>query len=203
MLYFMWRCLSLEVFLRVFLFRDCKVFSMRTAHGFSLVEVMTVIAFISIMTAVTFVSFSGKRDEAALRVAAREVAAAVRVAQNNALSGVKRIGNNNGLCSHRAEEKSATTYDLTVVHLKNGNGRVCGNSGDEDLFSLGTYTLGNGVTFGSPSWMVSFDVPRGKLIQSTNQEIVLQKNGKYSAVCVLTSGSVIEKDVASSIPSCP
>ena len=179
------------------------VFSMRLVRGFSLVEVMTVIAFLGIMMAITFVSFSGKRDETALKVAAREVAATVRVAQNNALSGVKHSGNDNGLCSHRAEGKSATTYDLTVVHLKSGNGRVCGNSGDEDLFSLGTYTLGNGITFGSPSWMVSFDVPRGKLIQSTNQEIVLQKNGKYSAVCVLTSGSVIEKDVASSVPSCP
>ena len=176
---------------------------MRIARGFSLVEIMTVIAFISIMMAITFVSFSGKRDETALNVAAREVAAAVRVAQNNALSGVKERGNDNGLCFHTAEGQSSNVYDLSVTHLKNGSGRVCGTATDMEDFSLGVYTLENGVTFASPTWEVSFGVPRGEVLGGADQGIVLQKSGKYSAVCVLASGVVIEKSVSSSVPSCP
>lgn len=176
---------------------------MRTVRAFSLVEVVIVMAFVGIMAAVTFVSFSGKRDEEALQVSAREVAATVRMAQSNALSGVRQNGNDNELCSNRVEGKSDTTYDLSAVHLKNGNGHVCGNSSGENVFSLGTYTLSSGVTFGSPNWKVSFSVPQGGLIETADQKIVLQKNGKYSAVCVRTSGSITEKDVSSSVPSCP
>lgn len=178
-------------------------FPMRSVRGFSLVELMTVIAFISIMMAITFVSFSGKRDETALKTSAREVAAVVRTAQNNALAGVKEHGNDNGLCLHRIEKESSNTYSLSVAHLKNGNNRDCNNSNDRDFSQLSTHKLSSGVTFSSSSWGVSFEVPRGDMLESTDQNIVLQKNGKYSAVCVLTSGVVVEKSVSSTFPSCP
>lgn len=178
---------------------------MRIARGFSLVEIMTVIVFVSIMMAITFASFSGKRDEAALNVAAREVAAAVRMAQNNALSGVKERGNNNGLCFHMVRATSTGAYETFVRHLKpNRSYDDCPNFPSDTTESLlSSYLLTGGVSFFSPSWDISFKVPHGDTMSSTDQSIVLQKNGKYSAVCVLASGAVIEKSASPSIPSCP
>lgn len=177
---------------------------MRSVRGFSLVELMTVIAFISIMMAVTFLSFSGKRDETALNVSAREVAAAVRAAQSNALAGVKGSGNSGGLCRHMARATNGNSYEVSVRQLKSGNpAGNCSILSDTTELSLNTYVLSDGVTFASPSWEVSFGIPHGEVIGSANQNIVLQKNGKYSAVCVLASGSVVEKPVSSAAPSCP
>lgn len=180
-------------------------FPMRSVRGFSLVELMTVIAFISIMMAITFVSFSGKRDETALKTSAREVAAVVRTAQNNALAGVKERGNDSGLCWHIARATSASSYEIFVRHLKSNkpDGDCSQFPSDTTESSLNTYLLSGGVTFVSSSWGVSFGVPRGDMLESTDQNIVLQKNGKYSAVCVLTSGVVVEKPVSSTVPSCP
>lgn len=178
-------------------------FPMRSVRGFSLVELMTVIAFISIMMAITFVSFSGKRDETALKTSAREVAAVVRTAQNNALAGVKERGNDSGLCWHIARARIADSYEIFVRHLKsNKPDGDCSQSSDTSESSLGIYSLSSGVTFSS-RWSVSFGVPRGDMLELTDQKIVLQKNGKYSAVCVLTSGVVVEKSVSSTVPSCP
>ncbi len=183
-------------------YRSSVNFPMRSARGFSLVEVMTVIAFIGIMVAITFVSFSGKRDETALNVATREVATSVRLAQNNALSGVKELGNDSGLCRHIARGIDSSSYEISVRQLRSG-GIDCSKSSDTIDASLNRYVLSSGVTFYLPSWTVSFGVPRGEVLESTNQNIVLQKNGKYSAVCVLTSGIVVERPVSSSIPTCP
>lgn len=179
---------------------------MRSVRGFSFVEVMTVIALMSIMMAITFVSFSGKRDETALNASVREVAAAIRVAQSNALAGVREAGNDNALCRHAAEATSASSYAVLVRHLKPGNNL----SSDCSLYpskttesSLGTFSLANGVTFASPTWRVDFGVPHGDVLGSTNQNIVLQKSGKYSSVCVLASGSVLERPASTTVPSCP
>lgn len=177
---------------------------MRAVRGFSFVEVMTVIALMSIMMAVTFVLFSGKRSEAALNVMAREVASAVRVAQNNALSGVKDQGNDNGLCFHSVRAVGVNSYEASVRHLKSGRTHSdCQNFPSDTTESLlSSYLLTDGVTFLSPMWDISFGVPLGEVIGGASQSILLQKGGKYSAVCILASGVVIEKPASSSVPSC-
>lgn len=179
---------------------------MRFSRGFSLVEVLLVIAFIGIMTAVTFVSLSGKRTDEALKGAAREVAAAVRVAQNNALSGVKESGNDNGLCRHLLKWTNGNaTSTLSVIHLKN-NGTNCSSSSDTQEFSLGDRALENGVVFVGTG-AVGFSVPQGNLYSESGppatQSIVFTKAGRFAAVCVLPSGIVVEKLPADAAPSCP
>lgn len=175
---------------------------MRFSRGSSFIEVMTVVAFIGIMMGVVFVSLSERRDEEALKAAAREVAAVIRVAQNNALSGVKKEGENYGLCRHIAKGKDVNTYETYVRHLKNSSSTDCNASSDINDFLLNTYTLSNGVSFNDPTWSVSFSVPRGNLVEASDQSIVLKKGSKYSAVCVLTSGVIVEKPVSTTVPSC-
>lgn len=168
---------------------------MRFTRGFTFVEVMLVIAFIGIMTGVTFVSMSGRRDDAALKGAAREVAAALRTAQNNALSGTKEPGNNNGICFQGMSWENETTYEIYVAHLRNGNTRLCSNSADivEHPYVLATYTLKNGVTFALDAGNVFFDVPRGAVRPLSVLSIELLKGEKSFFVCVASSGIITEK----------
>jgi len=177
-------------------------FSMRRTRGFTLIEVMVVIALIGIMTAITFVSFSGRRDDEALKASAREVAAALRMTQSDALAGVKEPGNDNGLCFHEAKWEDDHTYGTYIAHLKSG-GADCNNPFDlvQDPYKKGDFSLSDGVVFDSSDWVVSFRVPRGDLVGSATQTIVLNKSGKSIAVCILASGSVVETSVETS--TCP
>lgn len=162
---------------------------MKNSHGFSLVEVLVVIAFIGIMTGVLFVSLSGKRTETSLKSAAREVAAAVRTAQNSALTGVKTgVPDGRSLCRYDIERTSASTYEIFVRYSQN-NGSCPGNNNDRS--SLGRFSLKNGVSFSGGNWSVLFDVPRGNV--SATASIGLTKSGSSFSVCVPSSGSITEK----------
>lgn len=63
------------------------MFKIKNKNGFTLIEVMVVIAIIGIMTSISIVSFITSRRNAALEAASREVEAVLREAQNYALSG--------------------------------------------------------------------------------------------------------------------
>ncbi len=167
---------------------------------------MTVIAFIGIMTGVVFVSMSGKRTETALKVAAREVAAAIRTAQSNALAGVRNPGNGNGLCFHRARYVNSTTYRIEIDHLRN-NGTDCATDIDNTPYQWSTFSLKNGVTFqadwnGASNGIV-FGVPRANVdnLGGAARAIVLTKGSTRLAVCVLASGTVIEQPIGTT--TCP
>ena len=164
---------------------------MKNSHGFSLVEVLVVIAFIGIMTGVLFVSLSGKRTETSLKSAAREVAAAVRTTQNNALTGVKTgVPNGRSLCRYDIERTSVSTYEIFVRYSQN-NGSCPGNNNDRS--SLGRFSLKNGVSFSGGNWSVLFGVPRGDVLSGSQSAIGLTKSGSSFSVCVPSSGSITEK----------
>lgn len=159
---------------------------MKNSHGFSLVEVLVVIAFIGIMTGVLFVSLSGKRTETSLKSAAREVAAAVRTAQNSALTGVKTgVPDGRSLCRYEIKNTNASRYEI-LLHYSNG-----GNCNRQS--SLGVFSLKNGVSFSGGNWSVLFGVPRGDVLSGSQSAIGLTKSGSSFSVCVPSSGSITEK----------
>ena len=67
--------------------------NMMHRRGFTLIEIMVVMAIIGIVTAVTIVSFGSGKERKAVEGQARKVAAAIREMQNYALTG-KQIGTN-------------------------------------------------------------------------------------------------------------
>lgn len=173
---------------------------MRHVRGFTLIEVLTVVALISLMAALSFVSLSGRRDEEMLKASARELGAVVRTAQNNALTGLRTgVPEGRSLCQYGVEWVSNSSY-RSFVQYSRSDGSCPGNANDVQYF--GTYTVNAGVLFSDSGWRTAFSVPRGGLIGGLSYyRIGLQRNSKTLSVCVSGSGSVTQTAIGSA--SCP
>ncbi|MCX6765713.1 MAG: prepilin-type N-terminal cleavage/methylation domain-containing protein [Candidatus Moranbacteria bacterium] len=149
-------------------------------RGFTLLELIIVIAIIGIMTSVTLVYLGDSRKDRELEVAAREVAAAVREAQNNALTG----------------KNASSTCNSYVFTYGGSNYSVSNNSGCSNPPIQ--YTLKNKVTFQN-SGSFSFSIPFGVLSPNNNTVITLQNQTsttiKTINVCVYPPGRVEEKRI--------
>lgn len=148
---------------------------MKNRKGFALIELVAVVAIITIMTAVTIVSLQSGKTEKELEVAAREVVAAIREAQNSALAG-------------KNASSTCAKYDFTYV----------ADSADYSVGTVGgggcpisNYTLSNGVIFGGGGTF-SFSIPFGT-VSSSSISIQLTKSSDNYYICVNSTGSVYEK----------
>lgn len=150
----------------------------KRGSGFTLIEVMIVVAIIGILSALTLGSLAAGRTARDLSRSSREVAAALREAQNYALSGrTANIGENN--CAYSVQG-SGSTFTLSHTY-----GSSC-TSG-----VLATYSLSRGVVFGS-NLTASFSVPRGELMPGASANIALTKGGSTVYVCLSAAGRVLE-----------
>jgi prepilin-type N-terminal cleavage/methylation domain-containing protein len=158
--------------------------------GFTLIELVVSMAIISTMAAITIVSMSGAKTKQEVEGAARQVAAAIREAQNYAVTG-KSI---NGAvpCQFRI---SATATSSTF-QLQQTNSTTCGA-----VSGSVSYSLQNGVQF-SAAAEIRFDVPRGEPRDASNAELssgnidfVISKSGSTAHVCAYPLGRIEEKRV--------
>jgi len=138
--------------------------------GFSLMELLIVIAIIGIMTAVLLVNLSGSRSQKQVEAAAREVAAAIREAQNNALTG-----------------KNVTT-GCSYIFTYNSGSSSYGISSCSNI----NYTLSNGVIFNNGN-NFTFSVPFGTVSGGYATPIVIRKGTSQYTICVNSAGNVTEK----------
>lgn len=150
--------------------------------AFSLTEVLIIAAIISIMTAITFASLQGGKTKREVEVAAREVSAAIRNVQNDALSGKgagvggcnKYVFNYGG-----SEASNPASYNTTAA-----DGTGCNPQSNKALLS--------GVIF-LDSGTFSYTSPHGKIsIIGAAKKIRVRKNSAYFMVCVYQSGDVKE-----------
>lgn len=171
--------------------------------GFTLVELLVVMAMSATMIAVTIVSLSDARSKKAVEGEGRKFAAVVREMQNYALTGKQfesgRVTCGAGIFSIGNEDGSyRTSYAYRT-------GTSCANASVFE--NLSPVPLLNGVQFSSDVGAFYFRVPRGDAVDSslatiaTPRLIVLQKSTAYYSICVYPSGAVTE--AASQLGSCP
>ena len=150
--------------------------------GFTLIEVMVVIAIVSILTGVVIASLGKGRVQRELQTNRDQVMTVIREAQNNALTG-KRPSDRTP-CSFSVEW-GGTVYSLKYTY-KDGNDNC--TSSPTTIFS---YALKNGVQFGN-SGSVSFSVPHARpSFGSGSISILFMKSGTYDTGCVYANGRTL------------
>lgn len=153
----------------------------KNLRGFTLIEVMIVIAIIGITSALVFVSLSTGKTGRLLERSSREVMAALREAQNYAVSGRSTAINENN-----------TSFGMQIVSATAYN--VISSSG-----TVSSYSLKEGVTFTSGATTLGFLVPRGEvtvagvaLAAGASYRISLSKSGSMMYICLYQSGRIVE-----------
>lgn len=184
-----------------------------TVSGFTLIELMIVVAIVGIMTVVTMVSLSGGREAKEVEGEARKFAATVRELQNYSLTGRKINASDPPTCMFGIDP--ITQNDS--IYLPFYQHRHINSSSCSDISAtrptqqaMNIVNLQNGVTFASDRDLFGFSVPRGELVNlsGTNNTIAplnsivqvqLSKGSSIWSVCVYPGGRVEEHPGA----SCP
>ncbi len=168
----------------------------KALHGFTLIEMVIVIAIIGILSAMTLASFSGKRSERGIDRASQELAAALREAQSYAQAGRSTNANEDN-CSYGVQIASATAY-----HIVN-NFRVAGAC--TGLGTIVSYRLKEGAGFTSGATTIGFTLPRGEVTRGGtpvvgSYRIDLASGTLKRYVCIYPTGRIVENGANSTCP---
>jgi len=158
----------------------------KNRSGVTLIELLIVIALIGIMSAVTIAFLGSGKNQKELESSAREVVAALREAQNLALTG-KIMGTNTFPCSYVFQAVSGGS-GYSINYTYHGSGQDCGSSSNE---VYAAYVLKNGVKF-STAQDVTFSVPHATL--SSNYLFVINKGADNFSVCLCATGKIVEQN---------
>lgn len=189
-------------------------------NAFSLMELMIVIAIIGIMTGIGLVSLNSSKTTRALENASREVAAAIREAQNNALTGRQPNIATQTSCGHGfyfISTAGCPSNNCTKYFIYDNNyvydaaadpPNSCVSPAETEYDSVESnksaqYTLKDGVVFAEGNQDIYFAMPHA--VATSNFDpfpvaIHLEKNSKDSYVCVYFDGNVVENG---SLATCP
>ncbi len=152
-----------------------------TQAAFTLIEVLVVLAILSVMSSVMLFDYSTGRVTQELEGTAREVASAFREAQNYALTGYQGVAGTNPC---RFVVSWGTTSYTTTYWYKDGSG-ACTQSA-----ILGSYTLGSGTAFAGTGNFY-FTLPHAAVSFATaSQPVVVSKAGTSYVVCTYQSGLI-------------
>lgn len=166
----------------------------KTKSGFSLVELMVVLAIVLIMTGIFLANQNGNKDQENVETAARQVAAQIRQLQNEALSG-KQIG---GVlvCGFRFDIVSGALVFSTSYYSYSdcAAGTGAAQIGASTQFNLNSKGLLGGTAKANSSNSFYFKAPRAGLSGGQVLINLVSKDGtKHASVCVCTSGNILEK----------
>ena len=147
----------------------------RNLKAATLVEVIVVMAVVSILAGVLIVSLRGGRVTKELEASAREFTSVVREAQNYALTGKQIAGNDT--CSFSVEWTGGSSrYEMKYAEA--------GNCGTSQSVPGTVYNLKQRVTFGggSGSRSITFILPWANVSGTTT--VSFQKSGSFHVVCI-------------------
>ncbi len=184
-------------------------------------EVMVVVAMIGIVTAVGLVSINNSKITKALEGASHEVAAALREAQNNALTG-RQTSDEYLSCGHGFYIFGSSEYKIYDNRYSKSSGYKNCPEAEAGLplpmkFVSGTshisanYSLKNGVVFDldNSERDFYFKLSHAFIFLSDNlpfasgsspKKIILKKDSRQYYLCVYPDGNVIENGTQSTCP---
>jgi prepilin-type N-terminal cleavage/methylation domain-containing protein len=150
--------------------------------GFSLTELLVIIAIIGIMISVSLVSLVESKNRKDVEMAAREVAAVAREAQNYALTG-KGAKQGNSVC----DGYRFTWFLGTPTYRFSGiGGAQCTQP------YTANYTLKSNTSFSTGGYF-DISLPHAELTLSVNPTPIKVNKGNHTfSVCVYQSGRVEE-----------
>ena len=162
-------------------------------RGYTLIELLMVIAITSIVSTVIINSFSTSRIKGDLDAAGREVVTIMRQAQNDALTGRQYIANKQP-CRFQVSWDTST-YTNTFWYLDASG--VCNTSS-----VIKSYTLKNNTVFSSTDNLY-FTPPHGTAFftnaAAASSATEITKEGSSQVVCVYATG-LINSYVGSTCP---
>ena len=168
---------------------------MHKKKAFTLLELLIVVAFIGIMSSVVIVSLSASRIQKQVEGTSREVSAAIREAQNGALTG-KKTDDTHLPCDYKFNYVNSTTYTISYDY------HTVANPSCTNTQVLATYTTKNSVIFPSSFNTIIFQAPFSSIsgLSSDPMPIVVNKGSVNYVVCVSSSGNIWEKANSTTCP---
>ncbi len=166
----------------------------KNKKGFSIIELMVVIAIMTIMVAVLFLKQGDRKAYTDVEAASRIVAAQIRELQNESLSG-KKIG------TGYANKYYFTLTNLPAIppHTTTTYSISYQDSAGTDLGSAQTFDIATKkVKFKSlnPTFEFHFTAPSGNVSAGSVIEIVSNDNTVSGYICISKTGSVIEQNTS-------
>lgn len=179
------------------------LFNPKSFHrGVTLIEVMAVIAIMSILAAVTLVSWTESRSRQDLILAEREFTAIVRQAQGYALTGKLDMNHPDWIpCSYQiqfVDDTEKNKYKTRYTYYESG-----GSCDAPSVADIQTFTLPNGVAF-SDFGDINFFLPSGQREKDTPSSVSFTKSTASGIVCLPTStGILFSYSIVNDGGSCP
>lgn len=188
---------------------------MKNRKGFSLAELLVVMAIISIMTVAVLISYANSRKLNAINVSGRNFAAIVRELQNNALNGKQSVSGIVvcGYGFHISGSAPFYTYDLYYNSYVPAPNTDCNSVGKgfgnpTHVYSAGN-SFGNNVTI-SAATGAYFTLPGGAIYSDTYSasgtplsspfQINLSLSSLNYPICLYAGGRVEEPGIGKSCP---
>ncbi len=155
--------------------------------GFTLLELMIVMAIISIMVAVSIVSMTASKNTMSLRTSQDEVSSAIKLAQSYALQG--RIPNVADMVCGYGFRFTTTTHYQIFYYTK---GATCEPTDTSKYKIVEEQDLKNNVSLTSPApgsnSRISFDIPNGNA-SYVSGTLELKINGAGLAKTITINGA--------------
>ncbi len=167
---------------------------MTAKKGFTLIEIVIVIAIIGIASSIVLVTVSNGRTRAQVEGDARRLSGMLRELQNNALSG-EQIVSGRISCGFSLPPSAASAITIVPTYLYR-NGATCATTLSG---VLPTFSFSPGVSLSAANGGVRFVVPWGKVWDGTGAaplaapvQYTLAKSGVVWSVCVYPEGRIEE-----------
>jgi len=136
-------------------------------HGFTLVEVIMVIAIIGILSSISIISFNPLSKRTKVNASADEVTSALNLAKGYALQGRMPAGFLS-ICGYGFKFTSTTQYQIFYYYHYTGGNLDCSDRNNFTETTVITQTLKGGTVLNSPAFgatsTIYFNIPRSSVV---------------------------------------